>query len=100
MAPPPSPSRLLDWRVPYEPLLAMIWVSRESEPLLGLRLPSLVSRPSPKPTAAEGMPIARISAAATTYRTGERRFKGASLVGFRPPCDTRNPVPVAVARPE
>src|SRR5215218_6391095 len=60
----------------------MICVSRVSEPLLGLRLPSLASRPSPKPTAAEGMPIARISATATTYRPGERRFKGASLVGF------------------
>ena len=43
----------------------MIWVSVLSAERSGLRLPSRVSRPSPKPTATDGMPIARIRAAAT-----------------------------------
>ena len=46
----------------------MISVSDENAfvaSLLGLRFPPRIARPSPKPTAAEGMPSARIRAAAT-----------------------------------
>src|SRR5947208_6384873 len=76
----------------------MICVSRVSEPLDGLRLPSLAVWPSPKPTATDGTPIARISDAATAYLPGEERnFKGASrVVGLSWTCDTLDPVPVAV----
>src|ERR1700759_3729885 len=69
MAPPPEP--LLDWRVPYVELLAMISVSvvsalDASED--GLRLPSSRLRPSPKPIAVVGTPTARMSAQTTAAR--------------------------------
>src|SRR6478736_6270646 len=73
MAPPPSPSFLLDWRVPYVELLAMISVSvlRASE---GLRLPSSRFRPSPKPMATEGTPIARMREQTIAARPEKRSF--------------------------
>src|ERR1700760_2113964 len=69
MAPPPEP--LLDWRVPYVDVLAMICVSLVSEfagfeP--GLRLPRSSVLPSPKPIAVVGTPTARISAATIAAR--------------------------------
>src|SRR5215217_1975705 len=71
----------------------MIWVSLVSEPLDGLRLPSLAVRPSPKPTATDGTPIARMSAAAIAYLPGEERnFKGASRVVWSL-LDLRHPRP-------
>src|SRR5262245_30958223 len=60
MAPPPAP--LLDWRVPEEPLLAVVSVSRLRLPLDRLRLPAVTGFASPAPIATAGMPIARISA--------------------------------------
>src|ERR1700754_3998844 len=63
MAPPPVP--LFDWRVPYVELLAMISVSdvRVRDAFDdGLRLPSSRLRPSPKPMAVVGTPMARMSA--------------------------------------
>src|SRR3954469_25437023 len=79
MAPPPSPSFLLDWRVPYVPLFAMICVSVVTAELLGLRLPSRALRPSPKPTATDGTPIATLRAVAPTERPVRRDFKEPSL---------------------
>src|SRR3954447_22407693 len=76
MAPPPSPSFLLDWRVPYVELLAMISVSllRASAGLLdGLRLPRSMFRPSPKPIATEGTPIARMREETIAARAEKRK---------------------------
>src|SRR3954453_1531163 len=77
MAPPPSPSFLLDWRVPYVELLAMISVSLlvASAGLLdGLRLPRSMLRPSPKPIATEGMPIAKMREQTIAARAEKRSF--------------------------
>src|ERR1700748_255891 len=85
MAPPPEP--LLDWRVPYVDVLAMIWVSLVSEfagfeP--GLRLPRSSVLPSPKPLAVVGTPTARVSAAAIAARP--EKEKGSLFIppGTRP----------------
>src|SRR3954463_11310671 len=76
MAPPPSPSFLLDWRVPYVEFSAMISVSEFSARfalLDGLRLPSRRLRPSPKPIATEGTPIARMREHTTAARPEKRK---------------------------
>src|SRR3954454_8328387 len=76
MAPPPSPSLLLDWRVPYVEFSAMISVSEFSARfalLDGLRLPSRRLRPSPKPIATEGTPITRMRVHTTAARPEKRR---------------------------
>src|SRR3954470_18637643 len=77
MAPPPSPSFLLDWRGPAVGLLAMfsVLVPRASEALLeGLRLPSSRFRPSPKPIATDGTPIARMREQTIAARPEKRSF--------------------------
>src|SRR3954462_12005922 len=76
MAPPPSPSFLLDWRVPYVVVLAMISVSDVSARFGledGLRLPSRRLRPSPKPIATEGTPIARMREETIAARAEKRK---------------------------
>src|SRR5689334_19076024 len=76
MAPPPSPSFLLDWRVPYVEVSAMISVSVFSARfglLEGLRLPSRRFRPSPKPIATEGTPIARMREQTIAARAEKRK---------------------------
>src|SRR3954447_24580210 len=76
MAPPPSPSFLLDWRVPYVEVLAMISVSDVSARFGfedGLRLPSRRLRPSPKPIATEGIPIARMREQTIAARAEKRK---------------------------
>src|SRR3954451_8300144 len=96
MAPPPSPLRRFDWRVPYVVLSAMIWVSEERPARDGLRLPSRRLRPSPKPSAVAGTPIARMSAVATAARpekeilfirvaTQPLKWSCGLKQGFRPP---------------
>src|ERR1700712_3000524 len=77
MAPPPSPSFLLDWRGADVELLGVISVSvlSASAGLFdGLRLPSNMLRPSPKPIATEGTPIARIREQTIAARPEKRSF--------------------------
>src|SRR3954447_12358264 len=77
MAPPPSPSFLLDWRVAEGEVFAMISVSGVSagDGLFdGLRLPSSMFRPSPKPIATDGTPIARMSEQTIAARPEKRSF--------------------------
>src|SRR4051812_50225480 len=76
MAPPPSPSFLFDWRVPYVEFSAMISVSVFSARFAfedGLRFPSSRLRPSPKPIATEGTPIARMREHTTAARPEKRK---------------------------
>src|SRR4051794_818558 len=74
----------------------MIWVSEERPARDGLRLPSRRLRPSPKPNAVAGTPIARMSAVATAARpekeilfirvaTQPLKWSCGLKQGFRPP---------------
>src|SRR3954451_158966 len=76
MAPPPSPSFLLDWRGAEGEGVGMISGSEGSARfalLDGLRLPSSRLRPSPKPIATEGTPIARMREQTIAARAEKRK---------------------------
>src|SRR3982751_5110941 len=76
MAPPPSPSFLLDWRGADGEVLGVISVSGGRARVAleeGLRLPSSRLRPSPKPIATEGTPIARMREHTTAARPEKRK---------------------------
>src|SRR4029079_7541258 len=88
MAPPPL-SALLDWRVPYVPLLAMIWVSEVGaaealEP--GLRLPRIRFLPSPDATANDEASRPMITADESTSVVFELVRRNLRNMGGDPPC--------------
>src|SRR3954463_12437444 len=87
MAPPPL-SGLLDWRVPYVELLAMISVSRvyACDSLLdGLRAPPRAGWPSPAASANGAMQMASSVALATTQRRLDMEVLPFLVAGVRGP---------------
>src|ERR1700709_1332032 len=99
MAPPPL-SDLLDWRVPYVPLLAMICVSEDSaaealEP--GLRLPR--SRFLPSPDGIANDDASRPMTTADTSTSGPLLRNSLRNMGWKPPCWLPFPRPTGCGAP-